>query len=236
MSHSLSELLFLDIETVCCEPSYENLNERMRKQWDRKSGYINADMIPAELFRSKGAIYSEFGKIVAISLGRFYSVNNLQFGIKIKSLFDHNEKKLLEEFKSIVEKYPSDRLTLVAHNGKEFDFPYICRRMLINEIKIPDALNLSGKKPWEVKHIDTMDFWKFGDRKHYTSLELLAALFDIPGSKSDMDGSQVTEVYYRENSLGRIAEYCSQDVFVTASLFLKFNQMPLPEPENVIFS
>ena len=236
MSYSLSELLFLDIETVCCEPSYEHLNERMRQQWDRKSGYISADTNPAELFRSKGAIYSEFGKIIAISLGRFYSVNNLQFGIKIKSLFDHNEKKLLEEFKFIVEKYPSDRLTLVAHNGKEFDFPYICRRMLINEIKIPDALNLSGKKPWEVKHIDTMDFWKFGDRKHYTSLELLATLFDIPGSKSDMDGSQVSEVYYRENNLSRIADYCSQDVFVTASLFLKFNQIPLPEPENVIFS
>ncbi len=236
MSRSLSELLFLDIETVCCEPSYEHLSERLRQQWDRKSGYIDAETCPAELFRNKGAIYSEFGKIVTISLGRFYSTNNLQFGIKIKSLFDHNEKKLLEEFKSIVEKYPSDRLTLVAHNGKEFDFPYICRRMLINEIKIPDVLNLSGKKPWEVKHIDTMDFWKFGDRKHYTSLELLAALFDIPGSKSDMDGSQVSEVYYRENNLSRIADYCSQDVFVTASLFLKFNQMPLPESENIIFS
>lgn len=208
----------------------------MRLQWDRKSEYINPDISPAELFRSKGAIYSEFGKIVAISLGRFYTVNNLQFGIKIKSLSDYNEKALLEGFKSIIEKYPSDRLTLVAHNGKEFDFPYICRRMLINEIKIPDALNLSGKKPWEVKHIDTMDFWKFGDRKHYTSLELLAALFDIPGSKSDMDGSQVTEVFYREKNLSRIADYCSQDVLVTASLFLKFNQIPLPEPENVIFS
>ncbi len=235
MKYLQSDLLFLDIETVCSVPSYENLNERMKAQWDRKAGYIDADASPEELFRLKGGIYSEFGKIIAISLGRFYSTGG-QLGIKIKSLFGHDERSLLEEFKSIVEKYPGNRLMLVAHNGKEFDFPYLCRRMLVNGIRIPEVLDLSGKKPWEARHMDTLDFWKFGDRKHYTSLELLAALFDIPGSKNDMDGSQVTEVYYEEKNLARIAEYCSRDVLATASLFLKFNQIPLPEPENILFS
>ena len=112
----------------------------------------------------------------------------------------------------IEEKFDSDKLKFCSHNGKEFDFPYLCRRMLLNKISIPEALNLRDRKPWEVQHLDTMDMWKFGDRKSYTSLELLTALFDIETSKITdgdyIDGSLVNKVYYHEKDINRINKYC----------------------------
>jgi len=235
MEINLSELIFLDIETVCCAPTYQDLSPRLQEHWSKKSGLINQEKDPAELFFDKAGIYAEFGKIIVISVGRLYINQEKELAFKTKTLSGHDEHALLSDFKSIIEKYPSDKLTMVAHNGMEFDFPYLCRRMLINGIKIPNVLNLSGKKPWEIKHIDTLNYWKFGDRKNYTSLDLLAAVFDIPGSKDDIDGSMVSEVYYRQNNLERIATYCSKDVWVTAMLYLKLNQISLPKTENIVF-
>jgi 3'-5' exonuclease len=239
MDHSIynpTELLFIDIETVCCCPSYAQLDKRLQAQWDRKASYIDATVSSEDLYFQKGAIYAEFGKIIVIGAGILYYNTDKKLSLKLKAFSGHDEAALLKEFKDLVEKFPADKLRLVAHNGREFDYPYLCRRLLVNGIKVPDALNLSGKKPWEIKHLDTLEYWKFGDRKNFTSLELLAALFNIPGSKDDMDGSMVTTTYYVDNALDKIAQYCLKDVEVTAQLFLRMNQLDLISQENIIYS
>lgn len=223
--NGLTDILFLDIETVSGHLEYDAMDERLQKQWLRKASYINQSDISAEqLYFEKAAIYAEFGKVITIGLG-YFNIDEETVEFRTKSLANHDETKLLEDFKAIVSKMNPERLKLCAHNGREFDFPYISRRMLINEIKLPSILNLSGKKPWEVNHLDTMDMWKFGDWKHYSSLELLASVFGIDSSKSGMDGSQVNEAYYTEDRLDDIASYCIQDVVVTAQLFLKLNSI-----------
>ena len=233
---NLQNFLFLDIETVCCAPTYEQLGERMQFQWQRKASVIDPSLPCSKLFKDKAAIYAEFGKVITIAIGRFFLNPEKELSLKIKSFHGDNEKALLTQFREVLEKFPQDKLILCAHNGKEFDFPYLCRRMLVNTIAIPEVLNISAKKPWEVRHFDTLDYWKFGDRKNYTSLELLAALFDIPGSKDDIDGSMVSTVYHESNDLDRIAKYCCKDVVVTAQLFLRLNQLPLISEERIIFS
>jgi predicted PolB exonuclease-like 3'-5' exonuclease len=155
--------------------------------------------------------------------------------LRIKGFYGDDEKVLLEEFNQLLAKFDPNKLTLCAHNGKEFDFPYLCRRMLVNNIKLPAVLDTAGKKPWEVNHLDTMELWKFGDRKNFTSLELLAALFDIPTSKESIDGSMVSTVYYDDGDLQTISEYCNRDVLVTSQLLLRLNQQDIVKSENVHF-
>jgi predicted PolB exonuclease-like 3'-5' exonuclease len=234
MKFSLENLLVLDIETVRSHKLYEDMPERLQAQWDRKSTFLRADdnESPKDLFEDRGGIYAEFGKVVSISVGFFTYVGS-DLSLRVKALFDEDEAILLNEFKELLQKFDSKSLTLCGHNGKEFDFPYLCRRMLINNIKLPAVLDTSGKKPWEVNHLDTMEMWKFGDRKNFTSLELLATLFDIPTSKDAIDGSQVSNVYYEEQDLAKIAKYCSKDVVVTAQLLLKLNQQPTIKEENI---
>ena len=234
MKFSLENLLVLDIETVRSHKLYEDMPERLQAQWDRKSTFLRADdnESPKELFEDRGGIYAEFGKVVAISVG-FFNYVGAELSLRVKALYNEDETLLLNEFNDILQKFNDKNLTLCGHNGKEFDFPYLCRRMLINNIKLPAVLDTSGKKPWEVNHLDTMEMWKFGDRKNFTSLELLAALFDIPTSKDAIDGSQVSTVYYEENDLQKIAKYCSKDVVVTAQLLLKLNQQSTIKEENI---
>lgn len=226
--HNLKDILFLDIETISAHKDYESLNDRMKSQWRRKAGYINRseEISHEELYFQKAAIYAEFGKIITIAVGYFH-INHDMIEFRTKALFDHDEVKVLKEFKDIILKMNPENLQICAHNGREFDFPYISRRMLINGIQLPSVLNLSGKKPWEINHLDTMDMWKFGDWKHYSSLELLASIFNIDSSKTGIDGSKVNEVYYGENKLEDIANYCIQDVVVTAQLFLKLKTIDL---------
>ncbi len=228
--------LLLDIETVASEPSYSRLSERMQKLWDKKSLSLNKGdetISSADCFYDKGAIYSEFGKVVCIAFGAFFWNEKDEIAFKVRSFSGDDEVKLLLEFKSLIEKYPADQLTLCAHNGKEFDFPFLCRRMLIHGIQIPKALQISGKKPWEVLHQDTMELWKFGDYKSYTSLDLLAAVFDIPGSKNEMSGDQVTRVYYEEKDLAKICRYCREDVVVLGQIYLRLHGFGLIAPENI---
>ncbi|MBW7847197.1 MAG: 3'-5' exonuclease [Bacteroidales bacterium] len=229
---NLSKILFLDIETVSALPTYEQLDERMKKLWDRKASLIKTENMdkPEDLY-SRAGIYAEFGKIIVISAGFF---KNNKF--RIKSFYGHDEKEILSEFAQLLERYYSDNDSLLcAHNGKEFDFPYICRRMMVNRIKLPSILQIAGKRPWEVKHLDTMELWKFGDYKNYTSLELLTALFGIPTPKDDIDGSQVGKVYWEENDLERIKNYCQKDVLAIAQLMRCYVNQPLIAQEQVIF-
>jgi len=239
MTYDLKNILILDIETVSCVTDYNSLGERLQKQWDKKSSYLNnADLkSSSELFEDRAGIYAEFGKIITIALG-FYIINEEKntIGLRVKALANDDESILLSNFKDLIEsKFDQSKLSLCGHNGKEFDFPYICRRMIVNGIALPDVLNTAGKKPWEVNHIDTLDLWKFGDRKNFTSLDLLASLFDIPSSKANIDGSMVSEVYYQENDLNKIADYCMHDVAVTAQVFLKLNNIQNFDSKNIQF-
>lgn len=223
-------LMVLDIETVSSFSQYEDMDERLQRLWDKKASYMpQADQAtPGELYYNRGAIFAEFGKIICISVGVFTKTADGEHGIRIKSFASDNEGEILKDLKILIEsKFDHKSMKMVAHNGKEFDFPYICRRMLVHGIEIPEALDLRGKKPWEIQHIDTMELWKFGDRKNFTSLDLLAALFGIPSPKNDIDGSQVNDVYYKENDLARISKYCQRDVMVTAQVFLRLNGFPI---------
>lgn len=228
--------LLLDIETVSSFASYDELPERMQKLWDKKALTFRKgddETSNAAYFYDRGAIYSEFGKIVCIAFGAFYWNEKDELSFKVSSFSGDNEVDILLQFKALIEKYPADQLILCAHNGKEFDFPFLCRRMLIHCIEIPKALQISGKKPWEILHQDTMDLWKFGDYKSYTSLDLLAAVFDIPGSKNEMSGDQVTKVYYEENDLAKICRYCREDVVVLAQLYLRLHCFKAVQSQNI---
>ncbi|WP_343034264.1 3'-5' exonuclease [Fulvivirga lutimaris] len=229
MIRDIKNILFLDIETVGQTTDYQGLDERLKKQWARKASFLKKeeDISDEQLFLDRAGIYAEFGKVVVIGLGYFH-IEGEEVQLRTKALSGDDEKELLLEFKHLLSKMAPD-VRLCAHNGKEFDFPYLSRRMLINGIALPTALNLSGKKPWEVNHLDTMDMWKFGDWKNYTSLDLLATIFGIESSKTDMDGSMVNTVYHEQKDLNKIAKYCLQDVVVTAKLYTKLQSIDLPE-------
>ncbi len=228
----LNNVLFLDIETVPAYPDFENLPEIMKKLWEKKAEQLrrNDPDQTADTLYSRAGIYAEFGKIVCISCG---FANGKEF--RLKSFYGDDEKIFLNEFKQLLNTHFNEKFHLLcAHNGKEFDFPYIARRMLVNMIELPDIINLAGKKPWEVRHIDTMELWKFGDYKHYTSLELLAAIFDIPTPKDDIDGSMVGHVYWQEQDLKRIVKYCQKDVITIAHLLRKYLGMNLLKEEEIL--
>jgi len=227
------DILFLDIETVPLKKSHSDLDERMQELWEKKSAYFRNEDESASDVYSRAAIYAEFGKIICISVGVLTGNDNLP-GLRIKSFAGDDEKKLLIEFTDMLKNYPSDRtIYLCAHNGKEFDFPYLARRILINRLELPEMLNIAGKKPWEVRHLDTMELWKFGDYKHYTSLDLLSAIFDIPSPKTDMDGSRVANVYWEEGDLPRIIDYCQNDVIAIVQLMMRYTSRNLIDPDRV---
>jgi uncharacterized protein YprB with RNaseH-like and TPR domain len=234
MNQLLKDVLFLDIETVGCVDHYSKLSERLKIQWARKANFFKREELQTDedLFHEKAGIYAEFGKIVVIAVGKYVVNDAGELGLRTKYFADDDEKKLLVDFKSMLEKLDGST-KLCAHNGKEFDFPYLSRRMLVNGIALPSLLDFAGRRPWEIPHLDTMELWKFGDYKHYTSLDLLAAIFNIPSSKGSMDGSMVNEAYYRQNALAKIAEYCVGDVVAVAQLYLKMKGMNLIEEKNI---
>ena len=236
MKSPINNILFLDIETVPLSANYDDLDERSRRLWDYKAVLLSkqeADT-PKSLYARAG-IYAEFGKIICIGCGYIVQEAHVK-KLRIKSFYDDNEAKLLAEFKKMVEaSFDDGSKLLCAHNGKEFDFPYIARRMLINSVKIPNILNMSGKKPWEIQHLDTLDMWKFGDYKNYASLDLLTHIFNIPTPKNDIDGSQVASVYWNDNDLQRIVTYCQKDVVALVNVFLRLHSEPIIEENNVMF-
>lgn len=241
--NDLTKIMFLDIETVPAKADFSELSAELAHLWEEKYNLIQKRMpekyseetSPAEAFAKSAGIYSEFGKIVCISVG-FIHFKGPEMFFRTKSFANENEAILLLDFATLLARFCNTREhTLCGHNIKEFDIPYICRRMLINSIPLPPVLNISGKKPWEIQFIDTLELWKFGDYKNYTSLKLLTAVFDIPTPKDDIDGSQVATVYYNENNLQRIALYCQKDVVATARVFLRMQGEKYFGDENVEF-
>lgn len=231
----INNILFLDIETVPQYPAYTALPEDWKQLWDTKSnslskyheGQTNESLYP------RAGIYAEFGKIVCISCGVVQG-NGDNKKIILKSFFGEDEAQLLLNFNDMLSKWATgDPKFLCAHNGKEFDFPYLCRRMIINNLSIPSILNISGKKPWEVNHYDTLELWKFGDFKSFTSLNLLAHTLGIKTPKDDIDGSRVWEVYWIEKNVQRIVTYCQKDVVTVAQILLRMNGETLIKEENI---
>jgi len=226
-------VLFIDIETV---PQYENLDsvpDNLHKLWTKKAGQIAKEGETADELYNRAGIYSEFGKIVCISAGKIFRKGKDR-AYRVKSYCGDDEKIILQEFSGMVTAFMTNPVhRLCAHNGQEFDFPYIARRMLINGLPLPSVLDIAGMKPWEIKDvlIDTLQLWKFGDFKHYTSLELLCAIFNIPTPKDDIDGSEVAAVYYKNFDIQRIARYCEKDTLAIAQLLLRFKGEPLIKDE-----
>jgi len=219
----LKKILFLDIETVPEYESFDMLSPLMQDLFESKTRFQRKEQDSvAEFYSERAGVLSEFAKVVCISAGFLSEDSNGELLFRVKSFFSHDEKELLEDFKTLLEaNFSSFDNYLCAHNGKEFDYPFIARRMIINSITLPASLDIAGKKPWEVKHLDTMELWKFGDYKHYTSIKLLTAVLDIPSPKDDIDGSEVASVYYNEKDLKRIAIYCEKDTFTVAQIYLR---------------
>jgi uncharacterized protein YprB with RNaseH-like and TPR domain len=227
----LQNLLILDIETVPQFRRYEEVPEHLQLLWEQKTAYQRKDVLAADFYERAG-IWAEFGKIICISAGVFITAENSS--LRIKSYCCDEESQLLEDFATMLCRQPVNKI-LCAHNGKEFDFPYLCRRMLINNITIPPQLQTFGKKPWEINHLDTMELWKFGDHKNFTSLSLLAAIFNIPTPKDDIDGSEVGRVYWEENDQERIRIYCQKDVITVAQLLMRFRGAELISEGNITY-
>ena len=231
----MEEVLFLDIETVPQQSSFDGLDDDFRKLWEDKSRY-SREKHGTTLVDSyaEAGIYAEFGKIICISVG-YFSTRLQERVFRVTSFYGHDEHALLAEFCALLETRTNHPFrVLCAHNGKEFDFPYLCRRMLIQGIRLPQMLDIAGKKPWEIAHLDTMELWKFGDFKNYTSIKILAKVFGIPTPKDDIDGSQVRSVYYEENNLDRIEIYCKKDVVTVARLLQCFRgEVPVTDDQII---
>lgn len=233
---SSEDILFIDIETVPQYPAFSNLPENYQKLWDKKSVYFRDEEQAAGDVYERAGIYAEFGRIVCISAGVIIQKNGERY-YRVKSFHHQEEKKLLSDFNDMMNKFTSNPgKKLCAHNGLEFDYPYIARRTLINGLKLPRILDVSGAKPWEIKDrlLDTLQLWKFGDYKNYTSLDLLCAVFNIPTPKDDIDGSQVAQVYYQEGDLDRIINYCEKDTLALANLLLRYKGEPIISIENML--
>jgi predicted PolB exonuclease-like 3'-5' exonuclease len=231
---NFESILFLDIETVPEVENFNELSESKQELFAAKTQYQRKDEFTPEEFYDRAGIWAEFGKIVCISVGYFTNFNSENREFRVKS-FIGKEKDILQDFKNLLNNhFNKPQHLLCGHNGKEFDFPFIARRMIIHQIELPEKLNLFGKKPWEISHLDTMDLWKFGDYKHFTSLKLLTNILGIPSPKDDIDGSQVGVVFYKEKDLKRITNYCEKDTIAVAQLLLRFNNEPLIDESKII--
>ena len=217
---NLEHILFLDIETVPESESFSDLDATKQELWEAKSRYQRKDDYSAEQFYDRAGIWAEFGKIIVISVGYFHMDGEIR-SFRVTSFYG-DETKILKDFKNLlISHFSQSKHLLCAHNGKEFDFPYIARRMIINNIELPYKLNLFGKKPWEVPHLDTLELWKFGDYKNYTSLKLLTKVLGIPSPKGDIDGSDVYSTFYKQKNIDRIIKYCERDTVAVAQIILR---------------
>ena len=230
---NLENILFLDIETVPETQHFSELPKEKQELWEAKSQYQRKDEFTAEEFYPRAGSWAEFGKIVCISVGYFNLDNDVRT-FRVTSFWG-DENKVLKDFKNLlISHFSKAKHLLCAHNGKEFDFPYIARRMIINGIELPYKLNLFGKKPWEVPHLDTLELWKFGDYKNYTSLKLMANVLNIPSPKDDIDGSEVYGVFYEEKDINRVVTYCERDTITVAQILLRLRGDDILHDDEVV--
>jgi 3'-5' exonuclease len=238
----LTNVLGLDIECVSGHKSYEDMNPVMQSLWDNKSEQIQKAksaelrLPPKENYTEMAGIYAEYGKVVCVSVGAFYKNKETgELNFRLASYFSHDERQLLLDMADMINRRYNNpqKHRICGHNVKEFDIPYMARRMVINGVALPKLMDLAGKKPWENTALDTMELWKFGDNKAFTALKVLCGVFDIPTPKDDIDGSQVGYTYWQEDDLDRIEKYCRKDVLATAQVLLKLKYMPLLAPHQI---
>lgn len=226
----------IDIETVPAVSTYEDLTPEWQQLFfDKVSKTMPETLDVSGVYRQKAGILAEFGRIVCISTGFYYNDSAGRMSVKLKSICCENEIDLLKEFVELVNKFINKRRNVyfAGHNIREFDIPFICRRMVINQVPLPSYFQIHGAKPWEINMLDTLQWWKFGDYKNYISLHLLANVLGVETSKTDMDGSMVQDVYYEDKNLPRIVDYCQRDVIVVAQVILRFKNLPLLQPEQI---
>ncbi len=234
---SLDNLFLLDIETVSSKESFHLLEDHWKDLWSEKiKRYLSPDSTPEEMYPKRAAIFAEFARVICISFGYFKKEGD-KLELRIKSLYGDDERNILKEFSTTIDKFSSQykKWVFTGHNVKEFDIPFLCRRMLVNQVSIPKQLNFQNMKPWETPILDTLHLWRFGDYKNYTSLKLLAAVLGIPSPKDDIDGSQVGDVYWKEKDLERIAVYCEKDVLTVGNIMLRFKGLPVLNTEQIVF-
>jgi hypothetical protein len=243
MQRDLQRILFLDIETAASAPDFESLDPRLQPLWVKKAGYLARGdlegMDPSAIFPIKAGIFAEFGKVLCISMGIITYDDDQRPTIRIKSIYDKEEKRVLSDFANLLNSHYPDpnRFCICGHNIREFDIPYLCRRMLIHRVKLPLLLDVGEKKPWELKHlVDTLDMWKFGDYKHYTSLNLLAALLGLPSPKDNMDGSMVNDEFWLNDALEEIKDYCQMDVVTTIQVYLALSGMDFIPEHQIVYA
>ena len=233
----LENFLVIDIETVSQQKDFASLHTDWQKLWEEKVKYSVPENTTAdEYYPQRAGVMAEFAKVICISMAYFKKQEN-EYVLRVKSVYGHDEKELLQNFINTVNQLEAanNKWSFTGHNIKEFDIPFLCRRLVINGLSIPDYLNFQNMKPWETNMVDTFQYWRFGDYKHYTSLKLLAAAMDVPSPKDDIDGSQVGEVYWNENNLERIVTYCQKDVATVANIILRFKKLPLLKEEQIVF-
>ena len=234
---SLDNLFLLDIETVSSKESFQHLEDDWKELWTEKiKRNLSPELTAEELYPQRAAIFAEFARVICISFGYFKKEND-QWELRIKSIYGHSEIDILNEFSMTINNLPVKKYPWVfaGHNIKEFDIPFICRRMLANDVRIPKRMSFQNMKPWETPIVDTLHLWRFGDYKNYTSLKLLAAVLGVPSPKDDIDGSQVGNVYWRENDLNRISVYCEKDVLTVGNILLRFDGLPVLREDQVVF-
>ena len=233
---SLEEILFVDIETVPLCESFEVLDQFGQHLWEKKTQQRYSEWNASEAYEKRAGIHAEFSRVIITGCGYFRTLKSgLEF--RVKTFHHENEKSLLHDFSTLLNPTPKNKFkVLCAHNGKEFDFPFLCRRMLINGLDLPIPLDMAGKKPWEVVHLDTLELWKFGDRKHYTSLELMAYSLGIPHTKSEFDGSMVNAAYRKEGISSNLLNYCASDVVLLAQVFLKLRNEDLLTESQIVMT
>ena len=233
---AIENLFLIDIETVSGVQHFQLLDDEWKELWTEKIlKTLPPGTSPEEYYPQRAAILAEFAKVICISTGYFKKEND-EWQLRIKSFYSENEKEVLESFIKMLHQLHSKnaRWVFTGHNIKEFDIPFLSRRMMVNGISIPPYIDFQNMKPWETPVLDTLHLWRFGDYKHYTSLKLLAATLDVPSPKDDIDGSKVGEVFWKEKDLKRIAVYCQKDVATVANVILKFKNLPLLKEEQII--
>src|SRR5688572_27816075 len=240
----LQHILFLDVETVSQHSGFEELIERGQGLWKQKIGYMarrdDHEWSPdeyAQSYHERAAIYAEFGKVIVISAGIITQADDHTQTLRIKSFYGHDEKEVLQGFASVLQKNFNDPNVhvLCGHNIREFDLPYLCRRFCVHGLNLPPLLSIAGKKPWEIKFVcDTLELWKYGDHKNFTSLDLLAYTLGIPSPKENLDGSKVGDCYWNEKDIEKIRKYCERDVLTVAQVYLRMQNIPLLKEEQLL--
>ena len=234
----LENLICIDIETVPAWPDFVTMPDELKELYLKKSTRLKQEgETEEEQFFNHAGIYAEFGKVICIVLGIFRKEKN-GYVFRMKTISGDDERNVLMEFSELLGKHynTADRFQFCGHNIREFDIPYLSRRYLVNRLPLPALLDISGKKPWEVNMIDTLQLWRFGDVKHYTSLKLLALILGIDSPKDDIEGKDVGRVYWKEKDLPRIIQYCRRDVVTVAQLILRFKGMPLLPPDQIVIA